>query len=238
MYFGDVTRGVDFVIEDDHRAQTTCLHRCRDANGSQEVRVAIVAHVGSSAHRAGEHDGLIPRHGHIEQIGRLLQRVGAVGDDYAIHTGLRHQLGHALANGPQRIEPEVGTRQVSDLFGPQFRQSRRQGRREFLRAEEGDRPTRRSVVPHGDRATGGQNGDVEIGDWRLEIGFWQVTSSFPARSRSLLTSCSPLPIESGYRVLPDSIWNDVTVLKSSPGSQLADIRDKMTRNVLARFYGK
>ena len=65
-------------------------------HGLVEVERPVGAQRSGCAHGAGEHDGLGGFERQVQQIGAFFQRVGAVGDDDAVHIALPRQRRHAL----------------------------------------------------------------------------------------------------------------------------------------------
>ena len=84
MGLGHMARAVNLVVQADQNAPACRLRLCRQAYGIKEIHGAIRAEGRSRAHGAGQDYRLPAMHGEMQKIGRLLQGVCAVGDDYAI----------------------------------------------------------------------------------------------------------------------------------------------------------
>ena len=72
---------------------------------------------GRRPHRPGQDHRLGDGHDAGEEIGRLLERVGAMGDDDARHLGPRRMVGHPLRELPPGGEIHVLAVELGDLLG-------------------------------------------------------------------------------------------------------------------------
>ena len=104
-----VATAVDAVGEDDHGAATGSVRVGGQGDGLVEVHGAVGRGGGGGAHGAGNDDGLVGLYGQVEEIGRLLKRVGAMGDGEA-GDGV---VGSKLVDGLGHLDP-VG---IGDVVG-------------------------------------------------------------------------------------------------------------------------
>ena len=96
----DAGGGVDLLADDDQRAAAGRAGVGRRAHRRREVGRAIPAGVGERAHRAAQDDGLRARDREVEEVRRLLERVGAVGDDDAVDLRVGEEPDDAPAQPP------------------------------------------------------------------------------------------------------------------------------------------
>jgi hypothetical protein len=74
---------VDLVVERDQHAEPARRWRQRDAHGAKQVHAGIAAQRARWPLGADHDDGLVGLEGEMEEVGRLLQRGGAVRNDKA-----------------------------------------------------------------------------------------------------------------------------------------------------------
>ena len=95
---GDGPGAVDVVVGDHEHAASLRPRIARDADGVVDVQRPVGAERGRRPHRAGQHDRLVALDDEVEEVRRLLHRVGAVRDRDAVDVRLREQLVHAFAS--------------------------------------------------------------------------------------------------------------------------------------------
>ena len=174
---GGFARGVDLVVHDHQRAHIPRLRGCGHTHGAHEVARTIRAQLVLGMHGGREADRLGAVHGQIEEIGRLFQRIRAVGDDHAGHVRLgkaaayqRGQVIHAVrGHGRAGQIGEFADFQRADL-------SQAAHAVHQLAAVEGwGRAAGGGVMQHGDGAAGGDDDDFVIHDGlpdgRLFLGY-------------------------------------------------------------------
>ena len=89
-----VPGGVDLVVHHDEGAQAPRRPARGDRDGREQVRGTVRPGDGRVAHRAGDDDRRVPSQEEVEGEGRLLDGVGALGDDHA---------GRAVLDGARRF---------------------------------------------------------------------------------------------------------------------------------------
>ena len=159
---GDVARVQHGVV---HRHQHPAVGRlriCRRHHRIIQVERAIGAHRRRRPHRPDKHHRLVALHRQIEEIGRLFQRIGAVGDDEAVGFAavgvnfLRQRqpdlIVHVLRADVHHLLPL----HVGDIFQRRHRIDQRLDA-QFARGIVG---FRRRIAAAGDGAAGRQQGDV------------------------------------------------------------------------------
>ena len=80
---GDLARGIDLVVEHDEHTLPARRGLGGDAEALEQVRRPLVSQRARVAHRADDDDRLVAANREIEEVGRLLQRVGPARDDHA-----------------------------------------------------------------------------------------------------------------------------------------------------------
>ena len=106
---GHVARGVDLVVEHDERAEASRRRIGSDAEGREQVGGALVAERARVAHRPDHDHWPVVSHREVQEVGDLLERVGAARHDEAGEAGVagEHRIG-----APGEIEP-LGERQLA-----------------------------------------------------------------------------------------------------------------------------
>ena len=80
---------MDFVVEHDERAEAAGFGICGQRHGIVEVRGAVGAGGRGGTHGTDQHHRLVAMNDEAEEVGGLFHRVGAVGDDDAVHILVR-----------------------------------------------------------------------------------------------------------------------------------------------------
>ena len=116
--FGHVTGRLDLVVEHHQRAPAGGLLCRRYPHGVQQVVIGVGSHGRRRTHGSRYHDGPAVPHRQVQEIGRFLQRGGAVGHRRA---GGFRVGGEALVDTVRQHQPVVGidlrTAYVDDLLG-------------------------------------------------------------------------------------------------------------------------
>ena len=81
--FCHLTSRVDFVVEHDQHTFAAGLRFGGDAKPIEQVGCTFVSKRARVAHRSHDHDRLVAANGQVEEVGRLLERVGSARDDHA-----------------------------------------------------------------------------------------------------------------------------------------------------------
>ncbi len=81
---GDVATTENGIVHDHKTAPPSRLRVGSHAHGIQHVQIPVGAQSRRRSHGAHKHDGLVGLESEIEEVGRLFQRVGAVGNDDAV----------------------------------------------------------------------------------------------------------------------------------------------------------
>ncbi len=155
---------MDGVVENHQRPATAGFGIGGERDGVVEVDRAVRADRRGRTHRADEHDGLVAMHDERQEISRLLHRVGAVGDDDAVHVVLREQFVATVGE----LEPDLVVHRlaadVGDLFAGQHGDigELRHGIDEVVHRERAGLVARVRLrgLRAGDGAAGGENLDV------------------------------------------------------------------------------
>ena len=103
MGFAYGAGGVDLVAQDDHGSRAVQLRARRRKDGRVQVRGPVGTGHGGVAHGAGDHDGLVAVVDQVQEVGALLDGVGALGDDHAIASAV-HSFSGSCGQGGQVLE--------------------------------------------------------------------------------------------------------------------------------------
>ena len=168
---GERGRAVDPVVDDDEHAASGRVLVRRHRHRVVEVERAVGRQGRRGAHRRGQDDGLA-RLGHeVEEVRRLLDRVGAVRDDDAVHVLHRGELVDAARELEPDLVVHVLRADVGDLLALEVREllGLRHGGEELLDADLARRVAGLDVARGGagDRAARREHDDVRKRDpWR------------------------------------------------------------------------
>ncbi len=156
---GDVARRVDPVVHAHHDAATHGLATGGERHGVVEVHRAVGRDRRRRPHGPHQHDRLGALDHEVEEVRRLLQRVGAVGDHDAGHVVAGEQLVDPPGEGQPVRRRHVLARDLEHLLAADA------GHRGKLRDRRDQRrdADRRRGVPHGGGGGGGGAGDGAAG---------------------------------------------------------------------------
>ena len=135
---GHVAGGVDLVVEHHQRPLPHRLLRDRRPHRVEQVQRPVGADRRGRAHRPDHHDRTLVLHGEVQEVGGLLQGVGAVGDDDAGHRrvgledGVDARRQRQPVGGGDVRAVDVGD--LLDLDAGDLRESRAPRRRDRRRA--------------------------------------------------------------------------------------------------------
>jgi hypothetical protein len=153
---GGLARRVDLVVEDDKRPLAAGVGGRRDAEALEQVGRAFIAERARIAHRSDDDHGLVAAHRQVEEIGELLERVGAAGDDQAGNRRLgAEDLVQPLGEREPLIQRQLAARQVRKLL--ELRLGVALDSRHRLHQLLGGQPAAGAV---GDGAAGGDEADA------------------------------------------------------------------------------
>ena len=113
--------GRNLVVHDEHDALALHLGRGGRLNGFEKIHRAVGRNRGRGAHCAHEHHGLVALDRKIEEIGRFLDRIGAVRNDHAVNLRVRDERIDALGELEKRRRIHVVRGNLRDLFAGDFR---------------------------------------------------------------------------------------------------------------------
>ena len=114
----DLAGAVDLVVEHGENTHTGGFGSGSDAHGVQEVQVGVGADRGGRPHRASDDNGAFGLDGEVQEVGRLLQGGGAVGDDDAGRVGLVAVDGvDALGEGDPVCRANGGAADADHILG-------------------------------------------------------------------------------------------------------------------------
>ena len=144
--------GVHLVVEHDQRTAVPGRLRGCDVQRSGQVRGTVGAGQRRVAHRAGQDEWRVVRPDRVDEEGRLLQRVRALGEHDAAGT-----VGDRLAGGIDRVEHvvegQVGARPGAEVvhLDVETARQRAEAGHQVVTGEPGDDPAV-VVAGHRDRA--------------------------------------------------------------------------------------
>ena len=186
----DVERRVDGAGDDDDDAARTGRGRHRDGVG--QVLRAVGEARGRRPHRCREDDRLGRREHALQEVRRLLERVGAVGDDDRRDLGPREVAGDAPGERAPGGEVHVLAVELRDLLALDGDAGRDRQRGDERRHRQRRRPIGDVVVGRrgaaGDRAAGAEDdedsgGALHSGENWMKIQDWmfiQLSPGWPA----------------------------------------------------------
>jgi hypothetical protein len=118
----------------------------------------------SASERAHHHHRFVAGQRQVEEIGGLVEGVGAVQDDGADDLGAGEQLGHIAAQARPQGRPHGSARHVGEFhhLDPREVRKARHGGGEVRPGQGGDRRARDRIVLHRDGAAGGDDGDDRL----------------------------------------------------------------------------
>ena len=158
---------VNPVVDDDQDAAPGRVLVRRHRHRVVEVERAVRRQRRGRAHRGGQHDRLPRLDDEVQEVGRLLDRVGAVRDDDAGDVGHRDQLVDAAGELEPHLVVHVLRADVRDLLAAQVGEllRLRDGRQQLLHAHLAGRVAGLDVARRGagDGAAGGEHDDGRQG---------------------------------------------------------------------------
>ena len=116
-----IARGDHVVAHHQQHATSARLRIARHAHRIGEIAQAVAAHGIGGPHRAHHHQRLGGRQGLVEQEGGFLRRIGAVGDDHAVHRRIGDRGGDVRMQPRPDLRPDVLGADVGDLLSGQLR---------------------------------------------------------------------------------------------------------------------
>jgi hypothetical protein len=116
VHFAHLARRKDAVVHHDEHTLAARVRAGSHAHGGDQVRRSVPARIGDCPHRAHQHDGLVGEEQQVEQVGRLLDRVGAMRDDQAVDVGPLEPRGRPAGQPPHLPGRDVRSRQPREVL--------------------------------------------------------------------------------------------------------------------------
>ena len=169
-----------------HRTAATTVRARRDSGRVGEIPGTIPPRVGRGEHGASDRYRNPKVESSGRQEGRLLYRVGPVGNDDPLRLRLAHDRGNVITEFPQLLRTHMARRVPAPVVDQEWGHACqfRSETNERLAAMGGDIPARAIVPDHGDGAAG--EDEMDHGQYRVPRTWYRV----PGPEYRVLTAAS------------------------------------------------